>query len=137
MGVPSFMIASSLLAVVSQRLLRVICDYCSEPYRPSHDQIEWFKHYQGDDVSAVDFRYGVGCSRCNGVGFTGRVGVYEMLEMTAPLAAAIHKGDAVQFEHLAREQMGSGTLDRQALDLVVKGKTTIAEAMTVVASAEI
>ncbi|RTL34975.1 MAG: type II/IV secretion system protein [Rhodocyclaceae bacterium] len=137
MGVPSYMIASSLLAVVSQRLLRVICDYCSEPYRPGHDQIEWFKHYQGDDVSAADFRYGVGCSRCNGVGFTGRVGVYEMLEMTAPLAAAIHKGDAVQFEHLAREQMGSGTLDRQELDLVVKGKTTIAEAMTVVASAEI
>jgi MSHA biogenesis protein MshE len=137
MGVPGYMVASTLLAVVSQRLLRIICTYCSEPYQPRHEELEWVKHYLGNDVSQTNFRHGKGCTRCNGVGFTGRVGVFEILEMTPPLAAAIHKGDPILFERIAREQMGADTLERRALDLVVKGETTVAEAMTVVTSIEI
>ena len=136
MGVPGFMIASTLLGVVSQRLLRVICTHCSEPYHPSHEELEWVRHFDSGELSRVDFRRGKGCSRCNGFGFSGRTGVFEMLEMTAPLSAAIHKGDPVYFEQVAREQLGVETIERHTLELVFSGKTTIAEAMTVVTAVE-
>ena len=137
MGVSGFMIATTLLGVVSQRLLRLICTYCAQPYQPKHEETEWVKHFRGDDLSQANFRHGKGCSRCNGVGFSGRIGVFEMLEMTGPLAAAIHKADPVLFERLGREHMGNDTLEHRAVDLVVGGQTTIAEAMTVVTSIEI
>ena len=137
MGVSGFMIATTLLGVVSQRLLRLICTYCAQPYQPKHEETEWVKHFRGDDLSQANFRHGKGCSRCNGIGFSGRIGVFEMLEMTGPLAAAIHKADPVLFERLGREHMGNDTLEHRAVDLVVGGQTTIAEAMTVVTSIEI
>lgn len=134
MGVPGYMIAATLLGVVSQRLLRVICTYCSEPHSPSHEELEWVKHFQVGDQTHADFRQGKGCVRCNGIGFSGRTGVFELLDMTAELSAAIHKGDSVYFEHVAREHLGNDSLERHALDIAVSGKTTIAEAMTVVTS---
>lgn len=137
MGVPGYLIASTLLGVLSQRLLRTICSYCSAPYRPSPEELEWVRHYLGDDLTQADFRIGKGCTRCNGIGYSGRVGVFELLEMTAPLCAAIHKGDVAQFERASREQLGKDCLEHHALELVVSGQTTIAEAMTVVTSVEI
>ena len=136
MGVPGYMLASSLLGVVSQRLLRVICSHCSEPYLPNTEELEWVKHILGDNLAGADFRHGKGCTRCSGVGYIGRIGVFEMLEMTPPLAAAIHKSDPILFERVAREQMGKETLEYRALDLVIKGKTTAAEAMTIVSSVD-
>ena len=137
MGVPGYMIASTLLGVLSQRLLRVICTYCSEPYSPNHEELEWVKHFQGKGQPQANFRQGKGCSRCNGIGFSGRTGVFEMLEMTPQLSAAIHKGDSAYFESVVREHMGGDSLERHALNLAVNGQTTIAEAMTVVSSVEI
>lgn len=135
MGVAGYKVASTLLAVVSQRLLRVICQYCSGPYTPPVEEMEWIKHYLSEDELAhAKLRRGKGCARCHGVGYTGRIGVFEIMGMTAPLAAAIHKGDMVLFEKTAHEQMGNDTLERRALELVLKGETTIVEAMTVVTS---
>ena len=137
MSVAGYMIASTLLAVVSQRLLRVICRYCTQPYTPGTEELEWLKHYLGDElISKANFRHGKGCTRCNGVGYSGRVGVFEIMEMTAPLAAAIHKADLKLFEKVARAQMGNNTLESNTLELVLKGETTVAEAMTVVTSFE-
>ena len=137
MGVPGFMIASTLLAVVSQRLLRVICSYCSEPHQPTSKELAWIKHFHGDDISGANFRHGRGCTRCNGVGYMGRIGVFEMLEMTPPLAVALHNGDPVLFERMAREQLGTHTVEQCALELVLSGQTTPSEAMTVVTSVEL
>lgn len=134
MGVPGYIIASTLLGVLSQRLLRLICTYCSDSYQPEHDELEWAKHFMGDTLPQANFRHGKGCARCNGVGFTDRIGVFELLEMTPALSAAIHKADPIYFEQLARKQMGSDSLERSTLDLVFKGQTTISEAMTVVSS---
>ncbi len=135
MGVAGFMIAATLKAVVAQRLLRVICKSCSQSYTPDVEEMEWLKHYLSDDeIAHGNFHHGKGCTRCNGVGYTGRIGVFEIMEMTAPLAAAIHKGEPEEFEKVAREQMGKDTLDYRALDLVLKGETTIIEAMSVVSS---
>lgn len=84
-------------------------------------------------MSSAKFRHGRGCARCNGVGYSGRRGVFEVLEMTPPLADALQKGDPMTFDRLAREQMGIHTLVRDAIQLVLAGQTTIAEAMTVAA----
>jgi MSHA biogenesis protein MshE len=136
MGVPGYMIASTVLAVLSQRLLRLSCRYCIEPYAPRPDELEWVKHHVGGEIAQAKFQRGKGCTRCNSVGYTGRTGVFEMIEMTAPLAAAIHGSDPREFERVAREQLGRNTVARRALELVLAGETTIAEAMQVVTSAE-
>jgi MSHA biogenesis protein MshE len=137
MGVPGFMVATTLISVVSQRLLRVICTYCSQPYQPNGKELEWLKHYHGQDLTGANFQRGKGCTRCNGVGFTGRIGVFEILEMTHPLAVALHKGDPGQFERMAREQLGRNTIELRAVGLAIDGQTTISEAMTVVTSIEL
>ncbi len=137
MGVPAFMVATTLLSVVAQRLLRVICSYCAQPYQPTEKDLAWVKHFHGNDLAGANFRHGKGCTRCNGVGFTGRIGVFEILEMTPPLAVALHNGDPGHFERLAREQLGRNTLEQRAVELALSGQTTIGEAMTVVTSIEI
>jgi MSHA biogenesis protein MshE len=136
MGIPGFLLASTLLGVVSQRLLRVVCQDCSEPYQPSVDELAWVRHHLGTDLSKVNFRKGAGCSRCNSSGYSGRIGVYELLEMTNSLATIIHNDDPVAFEVAARKSLGTNSLESSALSLVASGQTTIAEAMSVVASAD-
>lgn len=132
MGIPGFLLASTLLGVVSQRLLRVICEDCKEPYSPSPDEMAWVQHFfLGNNAAKLNFAKGRGCSRCNNTGYLGRVGVFELLEMTGTLSSVIHKGDPVEFEEVARKQMGMNTVERNALDLVARGQTTIVEAMSV------
>ena len=136
MGIPGFLIASTLLGVVSQRLLRVICNDCAEPYQPSVDEMAWVTHHFGAEHSKLNFRKGIGCSRCNNTGFSGRIGVFELLEMNNALSAIIHNGDPVAFENAARKSLGTHSLERNALNLVTRGETTITEAMSVVALAD-
>ena len=134
MAVPGYMIASTLLAVLSQRLLRQICTRCAEPATPPADELAWFRHHVGEEEqSLAKFMRGRGCVRCNGVGYSGRRGVFEIFEMTPVLAEALHRGDPMTFDRLAREQIGPHTLVRNALEMVLAGQTTIAEAMTVAA----
>jgi MSHA biogenesis protein MshE len=134
MGVPGYMIASTLLAVVSQRLVRLICRYCAKPHAPTTEEMAWVKHFHKGEIGQANFRRGKGCTRCNGVGYSGRVGIFEILEMDADLATAIHDGDPTEFERAARLSLGDATMERRAVELVLGGETTAAEAMTVVAT---
>lgn len=132
MGVPGYMIASTLRAVVAQRLLRVSCAYCAEPYEPDVDERAWLAHHASEqELSLARFRKGRGCSRCNGVGFSGRRGVYELLEMTHSLTDALQGADAQLIDRLARGQIGRRTLAHAAVTMVLEGRTTAAEAMTI------
>jgi len=132
MGVPGYMIASTLRAVMAQRLLRVSCLYCVEPYDPLVDERAWLAHHASvEELSLAKFRKGRGCSRCNGVGFSGRRGVYELLEMTQVLTDALQGADPQIIDKLAREQIGRRTLAHAAVTMVLDGRTTAAEAMTI------
>jgi MSHA biogenesis protein MshE len=132
MGVPGYMIASTLRAVVAQRLLRVSCTYCTEPFDPPAAERAWLAHHASDEeLSLANFRRSRGCSRCNGVGFTGRRGVYELLEMTPELTDALQHQDAQLADKLARAQIGRRTLGHGAVMMVLEGQTTVAEAMTI------
>lgn len=131
MGVPSYMVGSALQVVLAQRLVRVICESCAEPDELKPTEREWLKHELGDTVGAHSYMHGRGCSRCNGTGYRGRTGVYEMLEMTEEVAAAASHQDPSQFMKVAQAQMAGETLSRHAVALVVAGKTTVLEAMRI------
>jgi MSHA biogenesis protein MshE len=132
MKVPGYLIASSLLAVVSQRLVRLICPNCAIAADPPPEHLEWFRsRVSPQELSLAKFRRGKGCVRCNGVGYFGRRGVFEVVEMNQQLALAIQRADPSEFERLAREQIGTYTIERNAHELVLTGETSISEAMAV------
>jgi MSHA biogenesis protein MshE len=131
MGVPRYMVATSLQAVLAQRLVRVICESCAQVYELKPTEHEWLKSELGDTVGSRRYLHGRGCSNCNGTGYSGRTGIYEMLEMTNAVAEAANHQDPGQFLKVAQAEMGGHTLRRHAVALVVVGKTTVAEAMRV------
>jgi len=130
MGVPPFMVATSLQAVIAQRLVRLNCPECSEPHHPTPQELSWLAGMVSD-VSVVASKRGRGCSACNGTGYAGRQGVYELLEMDAALTQAASRSDPAGFMKLARERMKGHTLSFHALELVRQGRTSLAEALRI------
>jgi len=130
MGVPPFMVATSLQAVIAQRLVRLNCVECSGPQEPTPQEQSWLNSMiePGDVVSP---KRGRGCSTCNGTGYSGRQGVYELLEMDAVLTQAASRSDPAAFMKLARERMKGQTLAFHALALVRQGRTSLAEALRI------
>jgi len=131
MGVPHYMVASSLQAVLAQRLVRVICESCVTDYEPLPAEREWMQLELGQSVAQHRYKHGRGCSHCNGTGYRGRTGVYELLEMTSAVAHAANSDDHTHFIKVAREQLAGETLRRHAVELVTAGRTTVGEAMRI------
>ncbi|WP_319243132.1 GspE/PulE family protein [uncultured Propionivibrio sp.] len=131
MGVPRYMVALSLQLVLAQRLVRVICENCGEVVVPTPGEHEWLRFELGDAVDKYTYRRGRGCARCGGTGYSGRSGVFEMLEMTNEIVEAINSDDTGVFVQAARRQMAGETLRRDAVRQVVRGRTTIEEAMRI------
>ncbi len=127
MGVPAFMIATTLRAVLSQRLLRLVCKDCAEPHELTADELVWVKRYFGEVPSHATLKSGTGCVACNSSGYRGRMGIFELLEMTPALAMALHKEDPVEFEAVARAQIGQNSIMHNGFELVFQGLTTVAE----------
>jgi MSHA biogenesis protein MshE len=131
MGAPRYMVALSLQLVIAQRLVRVICESCIEDYQPLPGEHEWLRSELGDEVDKYGYKHGRGCSHCNGTGYLGRTGVYEMLEMTKPVVEAANQPDVNLFIAVARRQLGKNTLRNHAAQLAANGKTSPDEAMRV------
>ncbi len=136
MGVPRYMVAMSVRAVLAQRLVRLVCESCATGYTPPPSELTWLGMEIGAEAKNRQYVHGRGCTHCNGTGYQGRVGVYEMMEMTAPLAEAVNHHDPNHFIKLARSQMAGWSLRRHAIALAANGKTTVAEAMRVSNMAE-
>ena len=132
MGAARYMVALSLHLVLAQRLVRMVCESCAAEYRSLPGEQVWLETELGSAPGAGSpLRHGRGCSRCNGTGFMGRTGVYEMLEMTQAVVDAAHQDDPTVFIQAARAQMAGRTLRRHAAQLAAAGKTTVGEAMRV------
>ncbi|MFC5460610.1 GspE/PulE family protein [Massilia niabensis] len=131
MGVPRYMVGGSLQAVLAQRLVRVICESCSTAYQPTPPEQAWLRAELGDVVEQAQFFHGKGCSHCNGTGYRGRTGVYELLEMTRAVTDAANHPDPSHFLKVAHAEMHGETLRRHGVQLAVQGRTTIAEAMRI------
>src|SRR5688572_7156946 len=129
MGAPRYMVALSLQLVVAQRLLRMVCESCVAPHEPLPHEREWLRVELGN--AEVHCKRGKGCTHCNGTGYLGRTGAYEMLEMTGPVVEAANRDDIQGFIDVARRQMAGRTLRRHAAQLAAAGTTTVEEAMRI------
>ncbi len=131
MGVPRFMVATSLQVVLAQRLVRLVCESCAESYALKPYEHEWMRLELKDAVDQHQYKHGRGCTNCNGTGYQGRMGIYEMLEMNFEMVEAANHHDPQHFMKIARQQMAGKTLRSQAVGEVIKGRTTVAEAMRI------
>jgi MSHA biogenesis protein MshE len=130
MGVPPFMVSTSLQAVIAQRLLRLNCTECAAPHAPTPQEQGWLDAML-EPGAAISPKRGLGCSACNGTGYAGRQGVYELMEMDAELVQVASRSDPASFIRVARENMKGRTMAHHALELVRQGKTSLAEALRV------
>ncbi|MCX6399892.1 MAG: ATPase, T2SS/T4P/T4SS family [Propionibacteriales bacterium] len=128
MGIEAFLIASSVTAVVAQRLVRRSCTSCLAPYEPSPDELAFLEAFGGSEPIG-GFQHGTGCHFCAQTGYLERIGVYEMLVVTDEVRELIiDKAPHDQMRKLARMQ-GMKTLQEQAAQLVTHGTTTASEVM--------
>jgi type IV pilus assembly protein PilB len=134
MGIEPFLVSASLLGVISQRLLRRICLHCRVAYRPSEEQLARFGLLASREAEISFYRARLDnssqkevCPHCQGNGYRGRVGVYEILTMTENFASAVAKRATVdELRRLALEN-GMKTLLGYGLSLVRQGLTTLEE----------
>ncbi len=131
MDVPKYMVASSVQAVLAQRLLRRVCESCSEAHQPTPQEIEWLEVEGVTQGNWGTLMHGRGCSHCNGTGYHGRMGVYEMLEMTQDLVDAAAHADNTEFMQAARNHLKGKTLLDAALREMKLGHTSISEVMRI------
>ncbi len=131
MGIQRFMVASSVQAVIAQRLIRRNCDYCSDPYTPTPQEEEWLVSQNLNRLQMNGIKQGQGCSHCKGTGYAGRVGVYEMLEMNRDMVAAAGNDDVNHFIKIAGDYMRGKTLSDHALSKMLLGQTSVAEVMRI------
>lgn len=133
MGVEPFMVSASLIGIVSQRLLRRVCSHCRIPYQPGSDELARFGLLASHETAVTFFKAHVPttaqgtCSHCQGNGYRGRVGVYEILRMNEALAAAVAKRASTDVLRRMALESGMKTLLGYGLDLVRKGFTTLEE----------
>ena len=126
MGVEPFLISSTLMAVLGQRLVRTICKNCRTPFEPTEAQLEMLNlspHDLGDKV----FHYGRGCSVCNDTGYKGRKGIFELLIISEPIRALINERAPTVVVRQKAVELGMVTLREDGLRAIFEGDTTIEE----------
>ncbi|GAA1601370.1 GspE/PulE family protein [Kribbella sancticallisti] len=126
MGIENFLIASSVSAVVSQRLVRRICDNCRETYQPPAEELAFLDTF-GGRVPVGGLVRGAGCNFCARTGFLERTGVYELMPVTDAIRELIvDRASHDEIRKTARYE-GMRTLQEEAVRLVTAGVTTVAE----------
>ncbi|ODU50046.1 MAG: MSHA biogenesis protein MshE [Thiobacillus sp. SCN 63-374] len=128
MGVPAFMVATSVQGVLAQRLLRKVCGHCKAPHVPTPQERVWLGRAQADQADD-GYVAGTGCDRCHGTGYSGRRAVHELLEINTVLAESLARKNPAEFVAAARASMAGHTLRDQAIALARAGVTSLAEAM--------
>jgi MSHA biogenesis protein MshE len=130
MGAAPFLLAASLRGIVSQRLVRKICESCATPHELDAPMRAVAQAELGN-LDGIVFKRGRGCTYCNNSGYQGRIGVYELVEMDEAALNALHRGDPIAFGEAVRRQPGYVSLKRSVLDLAVRGITTMDQVMRV------
>jgi len=131
MGAPYYMVATSIHAVLAQRLVRLNCESCVKPSEPEPAELAWISSEYGIQPDAGKFKRGPGCSRCNGTGLLGRTGIYEMLEITPDMVKALNRNQNNEFVALAEAALKDKSLRHQALQLALAGRTPVSEVIRV------
>jgi type IV pilus assembly protein PilB len=133
MGVEPFMVSASLIGIISQRLLRRVCDRCKEAYRPEERELGRFGLMASREANVTFFKahhhqqQETACPDCKGSGYRGRVGVYEVLRVHDDMATAISRGASTDVIRQMALESGMVTLLGYSLELVRQGHTTLEE----------
>jgi type IV pilus assembly protein PilB len=139
MGVESFMVSSSLIGVLAQRLVRRVCSECRIPYTPTAEELARYgitgstgiTLYKANPLTPDETQQASAnnslCSTCKGVGYKGRCGVYEVMKVTERVQALITQGAPTEHIKEAAVEEGMKTLLAYSLDLVRQGATTLEE----------
>ena len=131
MGTPTYLIAATLRGVLAQRLVRVICEDCKEPYEPNNAELALLRHV---DVEQL-FR-GAGCDRCASSGYRGRIGVFELFKIDENIHRLICDRAAPNVIKQTAVRNGMIRMVESCKQLVLVGKTTVAEMQRVVLADE-
>ncbi|MCC6465412.1 MAG: Flp pilus assembly complex ATPase component TadA [Planctomycetes bacterium] len=130
MGVKPFLVASAVQAILAQRLVRTLCKHCKTPFTPDFAELKMVG-LKPENIAGKTLYGPAGCKECNNVGFRGRQGVYELLEMNAPIRElTFQQASALKIRVEAR-QNGMTTLLEDGVRKVLEGKTTIPEVLTI------
>jgi len=134
MGVKPFLVSASVQAVLAQRLLRVLCKSCRQPYEPSATELRSVGIDPGSVGDSPIYR-AEGCDECGQTGYRGRLGIYELLQLDNTLREMTFRGEPmVRMREYAWQSGGMSTLLQDGVRKVLDGSTTIPELLRVVAS---
>ena len=128
MGVEPFLISSTLLAVLAQRLVRRICTSCRTPFEPSESQLQNMS-LSAHDIGDKVFYYGRGCPNCNDTGYKGRKGIYELLAVSDAIRNLINDRAPTVVVRQKAIELGMVTLREDGLRGIYAGETTVEEVL--------
>ncbi|MCU8036759.1 MULTISPECIES: GspE/PulE family protein [unclassified Shewanella] len=127
MGAASYLVASALRVIIAQRLVRRVCHNCGVEYQPTAQEKAWLSSVSRKDFSTANFRMGTGCQSCNGSGYRGRIGIFEILELDEKMIDAMRTGNPQDFARAALQSPNFTPLAESALQYLSEGMTTLEE----------
>ncbi len=136
MGAAGYLVATALQAVLAQRLVRRLCESCKQAHTPDIHEMAWLYNVLGEAAEGAHFHRGLGCPHCNDTGYHGRIGVFELLELTDTLADALRREDVAAFAQGARRDKDFMPFYRHALDHALRGITSLDEVLRVAGAIE-
>ena len=130
MGAQPFLVESTLIAVLAQRLIRKVCETCGKIYNPSPQEIVPLNLSQAE-IKALTLRKGVGCTKCRGTGYYGRTAIFEIMAISDKIRQMIHNNAGAQ--ELKKQAISEGmhTLRESAIKKMKAGITTLEEVLRV------
>ena len=130
MGVPPYLVSSSVIGIMAQRLVRRVCKKCSHPYTPSAAELEAAR-ITPEMAARGTFLKGKGCAECNKSGYRGRQAIFELMMMSSKVRELAYKGATTSEIRRAARSEGMHVLYEDGISKVLKGITTIEEVMRV------
>ena len=128
-GVKKFLVASSVRAIMAQRLVRRICKECPEPYEPTEKELTSL-NITPEQMAEANFRKGRGCDRCRGTGYKGRMGIFEIFVLDDEIRRMVNEGLGVSAIRQRARDLGMRTLREDGIRKVLAGMTTPEEVIS-------
>jgi len=130
MGIPSYMVAASIVGIIAQRLIRLICPNCREAYKPSQSELD-LAGMNKEESQAQEFFRGTGCNICNRTGYKGRIAVHEILTVDNAFRDLVHKNAALNDLRKYAVSIGMETLRESAYKVFKAGRTSLEEIISI------
>ena len=128
MNVPPYMVASTLEAVLGQRLLRTCCKECKQPYEPDDETLDRISLTR-DQIGTRPFYFGKGCKTCNGTGYKGRKAIFEYLRISNPIRELINRKSPTLIIREKARELGMRTMREDGVRAILDGYTTVDEVL--------